>query len=65
MQDKVALSGLSPNLNDISFEASVEHINRGIGVSVDADEMADLLHRMQLRATSSVDKKTLWLVSIF
>lgn len=44
---------LLPKLDDVPFEADVDYINQGIGISLPAQKMAQILQRMQLPAQVS------------
>ncbi|KAJ7978803.1 phenylalanine--tRNA ligase beta subunit, cytoplasmic [Quillaja saponaria] len=47
-------SSIYPDLSVYDMEVSLSFITGAIGISLEADEVTDLLNRMQLRATQSV-----------
>ncbi|KAJ6253734.1 phenylalanine--tRNA ligase beta subunit [Anaeramoeba flamelloides] len=38
----------TPNFDCVSFEVSLNYVNKLIGINIDADKMSELLHKMQL-----------------
>jgi phenylalanyl-tRNA synthetase beta subunit len=49
--DALGTTKMYPNLESRAISVPVEYINKYIGISLEAEKMADLLTRMQLAST--------------